>query len=97
MKKKFLQYIQEHSLFSHENKLLVAFSGGIDSMVLIHLLYRCSFIFEIAHCNFGLRGKESDKDEVFIKKIAQEYAIKYHSIKFVPYPACYYMLNHVLY
>ena len=81
MEDKFLRYIQEHSLFSNKNKLLVEVSAGIDSISLIHLLNTYSFMFDIAHCNFGLRGEASDKDENFVKQLAKKYGVKFYSKK----------------
>ncbi len=71
--------------FDLENKsILVATSGGVDSMVLIDILSKIDSIQKIgiAHCNFSLRGNESDEDEEFIKNYAQENSIPFHSIKF---------------
>ena len=57
-------------------KFLLAVSGGLDSMVLWHLFQKAGFDIEIAHCNFGLRGQESDEDEKFIL----EHAVSNHTI-----------------
>ena len=53
-----------------EKKLLLAISGGIDSMVLCDLLDRLNFPFALAHCNFNLRGEKSDQDEAFVQEEA---------------------------
>ena len=71
------EFILKHQLFKPEDKILVALSGGIDSMVLFHLLYHAGFKVSIAHCNFGLRGNESDEDEAFVKRIAEEIKVPY--------------------
>ena len=62
--------------FLKDSKLLVAVSGGIDSIVLVHLLKQLGYEITIAHCNFGLRGEESDGDEKFIRDYASENNIK---------------------
>lgn len=76
-----LQEFQQHTLksFSYlkDKKLLVAVSGGIDSVVLCDLLFKSNFSFTLAHCNFRLRGKESDKDEQFVINLANQYQQKY--------------------
>jgi tRNA(Ile)-lysidine synthase len=61
--------------FLKDKKLLIAISGGIDSVVLTHLLSTLNFNISLAHCNFHLREKESDLDEVFVKELAQKLAI----------------------
>ncbi|MNJ94946.1 tRNA(Ile)-lysidine synthase [compost metagenome] len=72
MLSKFQNHLSENLSFLKDKKLLIAVSGGIDSMVLLELLKRLDYNITIAHCNFNLRGNESDGDEQFIR----EYAIK---------------------
>lgn len=67
----FLSYIDKHQLFEKSSRILLAVSGGIDSMAMIHLFNECEFHFALAHCNFKLRGKESDQDEAFVRDTSQ--------------------------
>ncbi|WP_196890753.1 tRNA lysidine(34) synthetase TilS [Aureivirga marina] len=61
--------------FLLNKKLLLAISGGVDSIVMLYLLHNLKLDISIAHCNFQLRGKESDEDENFIKNVASELQI----------------------
>ena len=65
-----------------ECNFVLAISGGVDSMVLANLFLINNLNFSIAHCNFQLRGKESDDDELFIKKWCSEKDIKLYNKKF---------------
>ena len=67
---KLLNYISEQKLFQQNDKILLAISGGIDSMVLLDLFNKAGFDFAIAHCNFQLRGEESIKDENLVKLLS---------------------------
>ena len=71
MLQKFKQHITKEFPFLKDTKLLLAISGGVDSVVLFHLLHKLNFNVSLAHCNFKLRGKESDLDEEFIKNLNQ--------------------------
>jgi tRNA(Ile)-lysidine synthase len=77
MKQKLCQYISENNLFSLKDKVLLAVSGGMDSVTMCHLFHQAGFEFGIAHCNFGLRGEESDEDENFVKKLARKYKVPF--------------------
>lgn len=61
---------------------LVAASGGMDSTVLCDLCHRVGLQIELAHCNFGLREAESERDEQFVKSFAAQRKIPFHSKKF---------------
>jgi tRNA(Ile)-lysidine synthase len=63
-------------------KFLLAVSGGIDSMLMAHLFIAAEYKCAIAHCNFSLRGEESDADENFVKRFAGEYGVPFYSIRF---------------
>jgi tRNA(Ile)-lysidine synthase len=64
----FLENIKEKKLLMTRGKVLLAVSGGIDSMVMLYLFEKSGFDYGIVHCNFQLRGDESDQDEEFVKK-----------------------------
>lgn len=70
---RFREYIELQRLFDPREKILLAVSGGMDSVVLCHLFSRCGYSFGIAHCNFRLRQAESDRDEEFVKSLAGKY------------------------
>ncbi len=78
----FINFVQKENLFQADEKILVAVSGGIDSMVLSKLFSMAHFNFAIAHVNFSLRGEESLADEVFVKKWAKTLKVPYYSIVF---------------
>ena len=76
------EYIVHHKLFTKQSKVLVGLSGGPDSMVLIHLLMQLGYNCIAAHCNFHLRGKDSDKDAAFVSKWCNENNIPLFTINF---------------
>ena len=57
---------------SVKDNCLLAISGGVDSMVLIDLLCKSKIEFSIAHCNFNLRGKESQNDAAFVSSFSSK-------------------------
>ncbi|MEW6773453.1 MAG: tRNA lysidine(34) synthetase TilS [Bacteroidota bacterium] len=69
-------------LFNKNDFLLVAVSGGVDSVVLTDLLHQAGHSFAIAHCNFSLRGKESDDDEAFVVNLSKKYQCLCFTIRF---------------
>ena len=77
MKENLLKYIEDKQLFGQFDKILLAVSGGIDSVVMAHLFHEARIQFAIAHCNFMLRGEESDEDEVFVKNLADHYNVPF--------------------
>ena len=72
----FRKYITSHHLINKGDRILVALSGGVDSMVLAELLRREGYDIAFAHCNFHLRGKESDGDEQFVREYAERVGVK---------------------
>jgi tRNA(Ile)-lysidine synthase len=66
----FTEYIRQNALFAPGHKILLAVSGGKDSVLMVHLFKQAGFNFGIAHCNFGLRGSESQRDEHFVRTLA---------------------------
>ena len=75
MLKKLEQYITQNNLFTKKDKLLLAISGGVDSVVLLDLLVQLGYNLALAHCNFNLRGKESNEDEQFVRSLAKIYSL----------------------
>ena len=76
------QYITEKALFHASDKILVALSGGADSVALLRVLLSLGYICECAHCNFHLRGQESDRDEDFVRTLCCQLSIPLHVTHF---------------
>ncbi len=72
----FKKYISNNNLIQPKGKVLLAISGGIDSVVMLDLISKTRINYAIAHCNFELRGDESDKDEEFVRQLAKKYNVK---------------------
>ncbi len=76
MIQRFKNYIKENHLFNKNDTILIGVSGGIDSVVLLDLLDKTGFSVAICHCNFRLRGTESDGDEQLVCDLAKKYDIQ---------------------
>lgn len=82
MVQRFINEVVDRSLFNPNDTVLLAVSGGMDSVTMCELFYRAGYRFAMAHCNFRLRAKDSDGDEVFVKQLAKRYNVPIHSVAF---------------
>jgi tRNA(Ile)-lysidine synthase len=78
----FNKYIKDKGLARKDDRILLAVSGGIDSMVMADLFLRSGYSIGIIHCNFSLRGQDSDRDEELVRKLAEKNNISFYSKKF---------------
>lgn len=81
-KKKVWQYIEQKKLLAPGEKVLVALSGGADSVALLRLLLEYGCRCEAAHCNFRLREAESDRDEAFVRTLCAAHGVPLHVTRF---------------
>ena len=82
MLQRFENFISKNSLFSKEEPVLLALSGGADSVCLFYLLLKAGYRFSVAHCNFQLRGQESEADEAFVISLARTHQIEIFTKRF---------------
>ncbi len=73
MLEEFISYINNNQLCRNDDTILLAISGGVDSVVMLDLFYRAGYPCIIAHCNFMLRADESDEDEAFVRSLGERY------------------------
>jgi len=78
----FIKNIEQQNLFQKKDYLLLAVSGGADSVTLCELCHQARFRFGIVHCNFQLRGEESTRDEQFVISLGEKYGVKIFVKKF---------------
>ncbi len=82
MEAKLLSILKENELITSAERLLLAVSAGIDSVVMAWLCKKCNLDFGIAHCNFQLRGTDSTLDAKFVKSLAEKLEVPYFEISF---------------
>ena len=78
----FQRYVAENELFGPDDRLLLTVSGGVDSMVMLALCATAGYRIGVAHCNFGLRGAESDADEALVAATAARHGVPYYARRF---------------
>ena len=78
----FKHYVASHKMIAPDDRILLTVSGGVDSMVMLSLFARCGYSIGVAHCNFCLRGEESDEDEVLVEKEAAKYGVEFFNRRF---------------
>ena len=79
---RFLSFVHQNQLFDSSDKVLLAVSGGRDSVLMAHLFNEAGYNFGIAHCNFRLRDKEADEDEAFVRALADRFEVPFFCIRF---------------
>jgi tRNA(Ile)-lysidine synthase len=82
MLSEFKKFIQQKNLFTANKRILLAVSGGVDSVVMTTLFKDAGYHFGIAHINFSLRGKESDGDEKFVEQLAKKLNVPFFTARF---------------
>lgn len=82
MLQQFKDYIDRQHLLPDGRQVLLAVSGGRDSVALTDLMYRAALPFSIAHCNFHLRGNESNRDQEFVRRLAARLQVPFHTVDF---------------
>jgi len=74
--------IENNALFDNDDRVLLAVSGGKDSVCMLHLFSKLNYDFAVAHCNFNLRGEESVLDQKFVEELSDNYNVPFFTVKF---------------
>jgi len=82
MQEQFIQYIQDNKLLGPGESVLLGVSGGVDSVVMMHLFLEGGYRIGIAHCNYQLRGEESEEDHLFLRELARRYDLPFYEKRF---------------
>ena len=82
MVEQFLNFIHKENLFQSSQRILLAVSGGADSMLMMHFFVNAGYQVGVAHCNFALRGEESDKEEEFVLQTCESRHISCYAKRF---------------
>lgn len=82
MLQRFKDFLTERHLLAHGEGVLLAVSGGRDSVCMAHLFHRASIPFVVAHCNFHLRAGECDRDQQFVEQLALRLGVPCHTVSF---------------
>jgi tRNA(Ile)-lysidine synthase len=80
--KQFQDFINQHELFARDNKILLAISGGKDSVLMLHMFKAIGVNIGVAHCNFNLRGDEAQRDENFVKMLSASLDVPFYLTHF---------------
>ena len=78
----FERYVSDNELFTHEDRILLTVSGGVDSMVMLSLFTEAGYRVGVAHCNFQLRGAESEEDELLVEREAARLGVPFYNRRF---------------
>ena len=79
---RFRKYVSDNGLFTEDDHILLTVSGGVDSMVMLSLFTECGYKVGVAHCNFCLRGVETDEDEVLVAEEARKRGVECYNRRF---------------
>ena len=82
IERKVIRYIEEQQMFTRQSRIIVALSGGADSVALLCILLRLGYSCEAAHCNFHLRGEESIRDQSFVEELTRKLGVPLHLVHF---------------